>query len=71
MVVMNPKRRADATTRGRKSHRANDAQAVVAIPRTLNRRLAAGSPGASVYRLEPEACFIDKNDAGPKPLGFF
>lgn len=71
MVVMNRKRRADAQVSGRESHAADDAQAVVAIPRSLDRRLAAGGPSASVYRLQPEACFIDKNNAGSAPLGFF
>ena len=71
MVVMNLKRRADAATCGRESHCADDAQAIVAVPCSLDRRLAAGSPGAAVYRLEPEACFIDKNNAGSKSPGFF
>jgi hypothetical protein len=71
MVVMNLKRRADAATCGRESYCADDAQAIVAVPCSLDWRLAAGSPGAAVYRLEPEACFIDENNTGSKSPSFF
>jgi hypothetical protein len=56
---------------GREGNGANDAQTVVPVPGPLNGRFTSRGPGATVHRLQAEACFIDKNYARPTVARFF
>ena len=71
VLVVNLKRRANLASRRRECHSANHTQPVIAVPGTLHRRLAARCPGATIYRLQAKASFIDEDDAGAAPAGLF
>jgi len=71
VVRMDLKRRADVLPLRRKGHRTDYAQPVVPIPSPLNGRFTSRSPGAPIHRLQAEARFIDKNNAGAASAGFF
>src|SRR5690606_8864061 len=64
-------RQADLPARRGERHGADDAQTVVAVPRSLNGRAAAGGPSPAVDRLEPKARFVDEDDAGAYSTSLF
>jgi hypothetical protein len=71
VFFMNLERQADPPSRRGERDGADDAQPVVAIPRTLDRRLAARGPSAPIDRLQAKTRFIDKNDASAYSASLF
>lgn len=55
IVFVDLERQADLAARGRERHGADDAQPVVAVPRSLHGRATAAGPSAAVDRLQAEA----------------
>lgn len=62
---------ADRTASRREADRTDGRQSVVPSRDALDRRLAAGSPGAAGCRLEQEARFIEKHDGRAATTGLF
>ena len=62
---------ANPASHRRESDGADDAQAIIAVPGSLNRGCTARSPGATIHRLQTKARFIEKNDGGAASACFF
>ena len=71
VVVVDLEGSADPTTRRRESKGTDDAQAIVAVPSSLNRCFTARSPGATIYWLQAKPAFVDENDASAASTCFF
>ena len=62
---------ADAGSCRRQADRADHAQPIASIPRSLHRRFSPWRPGAAVHRLQHKPGFVEKNNAGAAPASFF
>jgi len=71
VVVVDLERGADPSPHRRECDGADDAQAVVAIPGSLDGSFAARSPGAAIDGLQAKPGFVEKNNAGALSAGFF
>ena len=71
VVALHVEAAADSGSCRRQGDRADDTQPITSVPRPLHGCLAPRGPGAAIHRLEHEARFVEEDDTGPSPAGFF